>query len=98
MPDDVMMQAYESLVQVNLKTKSRTIACVQLNIHFKCAISNGLIDPDYIMCGHQDVKTSSASPGYRFQTNWVKKHSHFGERSPGGVSNSVTDGERGVNL
>ena len=59
----------------------------------KCAITNGLIDADYIMCGHQDVKTSTACPGYRFETNWVKAHSKYGRRSVDGGVSEVTDGE-----
>ena len=45
------------------------------------------------MCGHQDVKTSTACPGYRFETNWVKAHSKYGRRSVDGGVSEVTDGE-----
>ena len=90
MPDEVMMQAYGTFVQVEGKNQvSENLMSINQSSNFKCAITNGLIDSDYIMCGHQDVKTSTACPGYRFETNWVKAHSHYGGRAPGGVSQTV---------
>ena len=53
----------------------------------QCLISLGRVDPDYVMCGHRDVETSSVSPGTMFANNWVNVHARYGKRDEdGGVS------------
>ena len=64
------------------REKSFTSMCT-----FQCAINEGKIDANYIMCAHKDAVTGTVCPGIRGLYTWVKDHARYGRQaSAGGVS------------
>ena len=55
---------------------SRILQLFALN---QCAVCEGHVKADYVMCGHRDVRVNPTEcPGEKFYNDYVTKHAQFG--------------------
>ena len=84
MPEAIATEAYETFMRVPSDAANTALTFIISFSRSQCIIALGYVDPDYVMCGHRDVETSTVCPGPRFGSNWVNSHAHYGRRDEDG--------------